>query len=460
MPNVAGRLSFSHVGQTRHPSPCTTLNEDDGEGRNLVCTQKRKLSDALIAAPYMRWVYGYDPTWVFAFVANSDKAGPDRIGLLRGQVFLFNMHRWRNPPVDAHSHGEGSSGPSPREAMQQVEDYVDAVPESGEPQSHGARLRERMAGLKQAFAAHAVVSFDCTVSRFGEVHVSPSADPVNVLFAPSVTERPRELSPKDLRYLANQAYFFIKDISHEHRHHHKKSDTITSAHLSDDAKSWARETQYSMHRHVVALARRREARSHYNALGMLAYMQAFDKKIESLSGLPGAEIALSYNISEMENSIKARTEYFKWRRVQLNILLTAVPALIIALMSVMNQQSKEVVGSLFLSLKHIFAIIFSDDIFGFMSFVAVLSSTPFLYGAFNPLNSGAVFNAKRILTVWPRRRQVGVWWALAILSALLACAVIYISINNRVEEPLLLAWLVAVIALIGFPVGVSNGVEN
>ena len=404
----------------------------------------------------MRWLYGYDPTWVFAFVATSDMAGPDRIGLLKGQVFLFNMHRWRFPPPGSPSESDAVPVPTPRTAMQAVEDYVDATPEAGEPESHAARLRECMAGLKDTFEARAVVSFDCTISRYGEVRVSPSVDPANVLFAPSVTEKPRKLEPKDLRYLANQAYFFIKDISHEHRHHHKKSDTITSAHLSDDAMSWARETQYSMHRHVVALARRKEARSLYNALGMLAYMQAFDKKIESLSGSSGVAIALSYNISEMENSIKARIENFKWRRVQLNILLTAVPALIIALMSIMNQQSTESVSSVFSGLKSALAIVFSKDIFGLMSLIMILVSTPFLYGAYNPLTSGPVFNAKRILTVWPRRRQVGVWWTLAILSALLAGVVVYFSVSNPVDTPQLLAWLVAVVALVGFPAGVAT----
>lgn len=431
IPNVAGRLSFSHIGQTRYPARCRTFNEDDQQHRWIVCEQRRVLSDALVAARYFSFVYGYDPAWRFVLLARSQLIGSDRRAKLVGEIFIFNTARWCQT-ADEFRSGKHLSDL----AMQVAETSISqarTTPPPSDPATTCLEKRETLVGssdfpsdfrdLANEMRERAVYSVACEIDRSGIVHLEESGRASSVQFTPSVTIKPREMDDNSRRYLCNQAYFFLKDISHVHRHHHRKADTITAAHPDDQQGSWIRETQYSIHRRVVALRRSSSALTLYDALGLMAYMKSFKEIVDDLPESSGKEIALTYNLKETEDSIRAQLESARWNRVQMNLILTALPTLIIALASLLkpgigdNDIASK--STLFEIIRVSLVDIFSPDWRGVTATFLLLASVPFVYGALDITRLAPVYTAKRVWVVWSPRRQA-ITWSLAAATAAIA----------------------------------------
>lgn len=473
VPNVAGRLSFSHIGQTKQPQRCQTLNEDDPTGRAILCVQHRVLSDVLVSPWYFRSVYGYDPRWIFVFSAVSALDGNDRIGRLTGRVHIFSHSRWaqtlresETEPPSLHHAAETQETCSPSTIVQRIFDEVDDETES--PDGRVRKLRDSILAVHSALDGVAIYTIDCGVGRNGVVTLTERTRRSDVEFAASVLESPRPLDEKAARYLCNQAFFFIKDITHVHQHHHPKSDTITAAYLSDPEFSWVRETQYSMHRRVVSLRWMPTPRNLYDGLGIMAYMSSFAKVADSLGkatgGAEGATIALQYNLVEIENSIKATLEGRRWYRVQLNLILTAIPALMLAMASFLSpigaasgRATGDHLSATFFDLARRFlGALLAPNIYGALSLAAFMLFVPFAYGAIDPSRTVPIFAVKRILTVWPKRRQVTVWLIFAGVFIFSAGFLLYkVSTGNMTY---FLAWntvFIAILAgmagLFGFP---------
>lgn len=400
IPNVAGRLSFSHIGQTRHPAPCRTLNEDDGHQRLIICAQDRPLSDALVNGRYFKFVYGYDPSWTFVLIANSEARGADKRAKLVGQIYVFNRTRWLEA-VGGNLSGEDLIGDALEAASVVTE----------QPGGCAVLISGALKDIAVQLSASAVYVVGCEIGRNGIVKVTETARASGVLFTPAVTEAARPIDSQAQRYFCNQAYFFLKDISHSHRHHHKKADTITAAYPDDAEQSWIRETQYGIHRRVVKVRRSKEPQRLYDALGLMAYMKSFKAIIAELPTSPGKHFTEQYNLDETEESIKATAEVRKWGRVQMNLILTAIPTLIFGLTTILRPPAhlSNQAGSIFETLRECLAVIYSNDIRGTLAALLTAAVVPFVYGAVDITRLEPVQTAKRMITVWPAKRQATVW---------------------------------------------------
>jgi hypothetical protein len=317
--------------------------------------------------------------------------------------------------------------------------------------------------LERELTRQAVISIECEIDRAGIATLSEKARRDNVEFAASVSDAPAPLNDVSARYLCNQAFFFLKDIAHVHRHHHHRSDTITAAYPSDRANSWVRETQYSIHRRVVALRRTPTPLNLYDALGIMAYMASFTKIATELGGKSeGIETALQYNTSEIENSIKASLESRRWNRTQFNLILTAIPALFLAMAAflkptlTLSPVVSNAPKTLFDATRFALEAALSPDLYGLLSVVLFFAFVPVVYGVFDPRRTIYILNIKRVITVWPRDRQVTIWLIVAGMF-FLAAAYLGYEAASGVSTPKL-GWSVlggSVISLltsiIGFP---------
>lgn len=440
IPNVAGRLSFSHIGQTRHPSPCRSLNEDDGRQRLIICAQDRPLSDALVNGRYFKFVYGYDPAWTFVLIARSEALGADKRAKLVGHIYIFNRTRWSGA-VGGNLSGE--------DLIEEALEAASVVTE--EPGGCESLINGPLRDIADQLKASAVYVVGCEISRNGIVRVEETDRASGVLFTPSVTESARPIDGQAQRYFCNQAYFFLKDISHSHRHHHKKADTITAAYPDDDEQSWIRETQYGIHRRVVKVRRSKEPLRLYDALGLMAYMKSFKAIIAELPASPGKHFTEQYNLDETEESIKATAEGRRWDRVQTNLILTAIPTLMFGLTTILRPapMSGNSGYTVFDTLRDILGIVYSNDVRGAMAGLCTAAIIPFVYGALDITRLEAVQTAKRMITVWPSKRQAVVW---------LICAGITISITAGGILSVALGWIsrdffwLGAIGMIGFSV--------
>lgn len=398
IPNVAGRLSFSHIGQTRHPSSCRTLNEDDSVRRLVICVQDRALSDALVSGAYFKFVYGFDPKWTFALVGYSEPDGRDKRAKLSGKIYIFNRTRWMNA-VGSQRSGE--------DLIEQLMDAASSVID--EPGSIDTLIAGPLAIIEEQLRSSAVYVCDCKLDRNGIAKLSEEARAEGLIFTPAVTQPARSLDQSAQRYFCNQAYFFLKDISHNHRHHHAKADTITAAYVDDEERSWVRETQYGIHRRVVKIRRSKSPQSLYDALGLMAYMKSFKAVVEELPRDAGKQYVEQYNLDETEDSIKATAEGRKWDRVQKNLILTAFPALLLGIAALLKTPVPGAEDSIFDSVRIWLSVIYPNNIKGVLAILATAILMPFVYGAVDITRLEVVQTAKRLAAVWPPRRQNTVW---------------------------------------------------
>ncbi len=122
--------------------------------------------------------------------------------------------------------------------------------------------------------------------------------------------------------LASQIYYFAKDIAHRHYHHESSSDNllpIVAAGPGDD-ESWRRETLWSLARAVLEMRRRHHLAGHKNALGILAYAEAFQgllSQVQRSVGGGGFERILSgpvYDFTHTRMSLEATIEEHDYRK--------------------------------------------------------------------------------------------------------------------------------------------------
>jgi len=91
---------------------------------------------------------------------------------------------------------------------------------------------------------------------------------------------------EDVDVLASQLFFFLKDITHKHQHHHDSTDTIIGLYHATDDLTWRRKVLFALYYQITDLRRWKDERRYGNALGMLAYAKAFVVASETKGPLP------------------------------------------------------------------------------------------------------------------------------------------------------------------------------
>jgi hypothetical protein len=110
--------------------------------------------------------------------------------------------------------------------------------------------------------------------------------------------------------VANQAYSFLRDISHTHQHHSEKSDTILILQRRDGGPlAWRKNIIYSLQYYIIRLKRQRRKGALSQAMGVLAYYKSFLEIAKRSLGEVEAKALPQYNDEAELLSLEARQRF-------------------------------------------------------------------------------------------------------------------------------------------------------
>lgn len=257
IPTVNGRLSYRHIGDSRHPTETQFANLELPSGRIVLAIQRRPLSDILFPRLLHRLSRRNGDFWfVLTARANAGALQADRLG---GSIHIFKTaDDWR---------------------------------------SVAGRISENIAEIeRQRYAqtpdreALAVLAFDraggvCDVSADVRVDFTLDRDGEASFDVPHFKEAALERASTSFargsghdisKWISDQAYFFLRDVSHTHQHHKPDTDTILILQEHDALDiQWRKNVFYSLNYAVIRFKRHADAVSSTRAMGIVAYCNSF-----------------------------------------------------------------------------------------------------------------------------------------------------------------------------------------
>lgn len=447
IPNVAGRLSFSHIGSTNFPTRCLKNNQGNGFGRRLAVAQRRKLNDWLLPDWYFKFLYGFSSDWIFVFIGESCPDRFDQIARMQGELFVIEKCTWEL--IADHDGYVSLKDYFVGEFFPWVKERISELPSGRIPEKSAQHIRE-----------HSLFSYIVKIRRSGVLWMLPNHIASDIHFSEGYIQSEQPPSGNDVAYVANQAFFFLKDISHKHQHHHQSSDTITELGRLDKRHSWIAQTHYRIHRKIIELRRSSNPRKLYNASGILAYLNAL-KSAVNFTAVTKHRGPLTYNHAEIEQSLKSSLEVMKWKQAQLNIIKTALPALSLAALGVMGYEE----GSPGKTFRDVMISMVGDSSTRWVTVIALAAiAAPFYYGVWRVSELPIVVNAKRILVNIPKQAQSLTWFMGFVLFATLAlsqghivqaCRSLILSAGMEVNGEII-SWAIVALSISITYIGISS----
>ncbi|MDI4234756.1 hypothetical protein OZ411_18290 [Bradyrhizobium sp. Arg237L] len=274
IPTVNGRLSFRHIGDARRPTESIFANLDTGAERIIVAYQHRPLSDILFPR-LIHWLYDISGDFWFALTAKSNNS-PLVADWISGKIHIFKSRAdWRT-----------SADQAVRSYVHEINALRFSNAADIPAQAHLAFDRAR-----KLVDECADIEVDFDLDRNGEVYFG------NPVFREQALQRASEEFAANgghniRKWVADQCYFFLRDLSHAHQQHESSSDTILilQDRRSDDIQ-WRKNIIYSLQYAIIRFKRDPDARSTLRAMGILAYCNSFTacceaKLQQQFSGFP------------------------------------------------------------------------------------------------------------------------------------------------------------------------------
>lgn len=283
IPNVRGRLSFSHIGTSN--LPYDNKNYDFKTGLSVV-TQERKLNDTSIPRfiRHLLSLLSIIPPFSFLIYLIKNFQSIDSLLNQKGDYVFCFIYR------DAPESIKGSIYLIPKNRIEKqnniggwdsVYPTIDLLNRLNSEENNTANYDHL---LVSTLEKNSLCHFDgVEIERCGLTHIPE----------PIIKKLPRTeqkwskidgLNTFDMiqTELASQAYYFIKDITHQHQHHHAKTDTILLLHKVDDSISRKKNLQHFSHNVIntlysLILKNRRNLNqlSIHSNKGILTYLKSF-----------------------------------------------------------------------------------------------------------------------------------------------------------------------------------------
>jgi hypothetical protein len=258
--------------------------------RYVVAFQRRNLSDSAFRA-ITDFLYGVNGDFWFALTATSTGAPQELHAAITGTVYIFkSKHDWRS----------GAAG-AVRPAIDDLNSFRLSLDADRDEQIE-ARFDSAVANLDQ----HADITLDFELRRAGEVYFTqPAFRDADLAFA---SRDFAATGGHDFdKWIADQSYFFLRDLVHEHQHHAPHVDTIlTLQRRTTDEHAWRRNVLFSLHFYVISARRTRRPIMLVQALGVLAYCQSF-VGICKTAGCQDHDIP-QFEVAAIEASLRAQIE--------------------------------------------------------------------------------------------------------------------------------------------------------
>lgn len=275
VPTANGRLSFRHIGDTAYPTRTDYANRIDGdEIRYILVSQRRELNDALLPSLTARFSHR-SGTFDFILVARSDRATSHNEAVISGKIFIEPVIRqnWATRALQLFR-------------RRNIEDPVirlsakvgEAISRLTSGRSYAAppSPEDDHASIGRYLAAKASVHVDFQLARDGVVRVSRPHFGLASLGERSTAEA-QAIGIDFPRYVAEQAYFFLRDVAHAHQHHEPQTDTLLGLQDTDASdEEWRNRLLFALHYHVIAQRRARDPAALVHAQGVIAYANSFE----------------------------------------------------------------------------------------------------------------------------------------------------------------------------------------
>lgn len=277
VPNVGSHLSFSLIGSGQGPSVTQFTQGYDGRVGRMVGVMQRRETDDFLTFRWLSRLIWPEVVQHWLLVGSTlpiethigvvvEKNGKKKVqvasdeqGCLLGSVYLLPRNRAELPSdnwaIEGLRHLLRPSNRLGDKELDSLKEEIDRI------------VRWRVAkAIRVEFA----------LMRSGELRLWYTQDVLDVGH-----------DAKRLHLTARQAYFFIKDMVHDHTHHEPSSDQITPLvrvgtslkRRSDGEEKWRRETVWSLSRAVEKLVRSGRLVDLRQAMGFLAYSDAFQKTL-------------------------------------------------------------------------------------------------------------------------------------------------------------------------------------
>lgn len=260
IPTVTGHLSFSTIATGSFPS--RSWRREDG--KRFVAAQRRDLLDVLV--PYA------DSSEVARFFREK----------IANLVVGISGRFWYILDTEDVGDGERLSGTVHMVPATKNRNFVRCLRKNLADSDE----RKCIASIAQRSPEVSCYSVKVLIERQGKVTLSPPKE---------------DCGPELSELLANQVFYFLKDISHVHQHHHPSHDAITRvSRITDleEEESWIAQTQFSLYRAIIRSKRFKNEKALFRAAGILAYAQSFDRAY----GKPESP-AKSFHVDELKESL-------------------------------------------------------------------------------------------------------------------------------------------------------------
>lgn len=292
VPTVNGRLSFKIIGETRYPREPEYVNSADGSHLYVAALQSRQLSDVLFE-PILGPLLGYSGKFECILCARARKARSSSNSKLIGKVFLFHKKTFAETGA--------------REIFNtQIRSLHGLDPGAG-----NLGLKSQYLDLVQSLSSRCDLSVNVVLNRDGIITLW------DIVWNNASLEENTALHANQISFdlthgIADQIFFFVRDLTHQHQHHGPDADTIitTQRVQKPDDMEWCLEIMYSLYYHIITIKRKENPAEHVRALGILAYLQSYKKIVTGRAKEIKASLVLpEFDDAASKESIKATKDY-------------------------------------------------------------------------------------------------------------------------------------------------------
>ncbi|WP_299442825.1 hypothetical protein [uncultured Rhodospira sp.] len=273
VPTITGNLSFSTVGNTNHPHKAKFSNVNDHHERRIFVYQKRIIDDKLISFKSS----GERAMW-FVLIAESTRDHNGAMEELKGTIHVFHNSAYWTLFVAKRCEALHAALNQYRSEETTLHDSFDS----------------RFARENAALESHASFSCRVVLQRNGFVtlrYVEPEERtfkrrPIfqgnGSLFHDSFCGGPEYIKEciakqyaSGVYYAVSQCFYFLRDIVHEHQHHHPTTDTILDVYYAKQ-KDWQAQILFKLYGKIIQFKRQKTVEKLSASLGILTYARVFE----------------------------------------------------------------------------------------------------------------------------------------------------------------------------------------
>ncbi|WP_442580605.1 hypothetical protein ACSBOB_00955 [Mesorhizobium sp. ASY16-5R] len=290
IPTVNGRLSFKIIGECRHPSAAQYANLGTASYQYVIALQRRQTTDVLFPRLLSRF-FQVSGDFKFVFCARSRRGARSVDDPLIGRIYVMR------PGSEGYLKIDGLFSawlPVFRTAEDSPDEYTIA---------NYKIIHDELSALTD-FSANAVIH------RNGMTTISRVAFSDDEIYDNSERFAAAEKVNIDAIW-ADQLYFFLRDISHQHQHHSPDADTmITTYRVEGRTLEWCSRVVYALYFYIINSKRRLEPTEQVRVLGVLAYLSSFKTIAEEQSKRQGLPLDIpQFNDQATKDSINATKGY-------------------------------------------------------------------------------------------------------------------------------------------------------